>query len=499
MPFGTPNTLNNAPVAVIDIGSNSIRLVVYAADTRTPIPVFNEKLLCGLGRDLDRTGRLAEDGIVSAMAALPRFIAIADAMGVARIDVLATAAVRDAENGPEFEQEMKRRCGLAMQVLSGEEEARLSALGVLSAIPEADGIMGDLGGGSVELVNLAGGEEHRYATLPLGPIRQDLKVLAKPSRAQDRIDAEMSRVDWLQQGMGRPFYAVGGSWRSLARLHLAHTHYPLHVIHHYAIPGEEAVDFARFVARQSPASLARTPGLSRRRVDTLPYAAYLIARLMEAMGSSELIFCAYGLREGCLFDRLSANRREEDPLMAACAQFAVYNTEKVVDGDVLADWMDLAFAGAPEEEARLRRAACHLSDIARFEHPDYRAEHALMRVLRFPFVGVTHAGRAFLAAAVAARHSQVEDQIVAMQTVRYLLDDAVYDRARAVGLAIRLAYTLSGGMTALLAPFRLARDGANLVLTGPGGLDHLIGEAVERRFGVLAKALGLEARIALDS
>lgn len=499
MPFATPSSLDAPPVAVIDIGSNSIRLVVYAADTRTPIPVFNEKLLCGLGRDLDRTGRLAEDGIASAMAALPRFIAIADAMGVARIDVLATAAVRDAENGPEFEAEMTRRCGLAMQVLSGEEEARLSAQGVLSAMPEADGIMGDLGGGSVELVDLSGHASHRYSTLPLGPIRQDLKILAKPSRAQDRIDAEMAKVDWLSNGKGRPFYAVGGSWRSLARLHLAHTHYPLHVIHHYTIPGDEAVDFARFVARQSPASLARTPGLSRRRVDTLPYAAFLMARLLETMGSSELIFCAYGLREGCLYDRLSANRREEDPLMAACSQFSVYQTEKVVDGDVLADWMDKAFEGAPEPEARLRRAACHLSDIARFEHPDYRAEHALMRVLRFPFVGVTHTGRAFLAAAVAARHSQVDDSTSAGQTIRQLLEEAVYDRARAVGLAIRLAYTLSGGMTALLAPFQLARDGSKLVLTGPGGLDHLIGEAVERRFAVLAKALGLEPKIDLGA
>lgn len=498
MPLGTPRMLEEPPVAVIDIGSNSIRLVVYAADTRTPIPVFNEKLLCGLGRDLDRTGNLSDDGIVSALAALPRFIAIADAMGVARIDVLATAAVRDAHNGPDFEAEVKKRCGLSMRVLSGEEEARLSALGVLSAMPDANGIMGDLGGGSVELVDLQDHKSSRYTTLPLGPVRQDLKVLAKPSRAQERMDSEIAKVDWLSQGKGRAFYAVGGAWRSFARLHLAHTHHPLHVIYHYTIPGDEAVDFARFVARQSPASLARTPGLSRRRVDTLPYAAFLMARLLEAMQSSELVFCAYGLREGCLFDRLSTNKRAEDPLLAACAQFAVYQTDKVVDGDVLADWMEGAFTGAPEKEARLRRAACRLSDIARFEHPDYRAEHALMRVLRFPFVGVDHHDRAFLAAAVAARHSMIDDSIAAGQAIRQLLDTDVYDRARAVGLAIRLAYTLSGGMTGLLAPFNLMRDGSDLVLTGPGGLDHLIGEAVERRFSVLAKALGTKPKIDLS-
>jgi exopolyphosphatase/guanosine-5'-triphosphate,3'-diphosphate pyrophosphatase len=458
MPFSAFTPSLDHPVAVVDIGSNSIRLVVYAADTRAPIPVFNEKLLCGLGRDLDRTGKLSEDGIVSALAALPRFIAIADAMGVARIDVVATAAVRDAATGPEFVAEMERRCGLKIQVLSGEEEARLSALGVLSAIPDADGIMGDLGGGSVELVELRDSAPRRFSTLPLGPIRQDLKILAKPIRAQERIDADLGAIDWLSGGKGRAFFAVGGSWRSLARLHLAHANYPLHVIHHYAIPAEEAVDFSRFVSRQSPSSLAKTPGLSRRRVDTLPYAAFLMARLLEATQASELVFCAFGLREGCLFDKLPRNRQAEDPLLTACAQFAVYQTDKVVDGHVLADWMAGAFEGTPEPEARLRRAACLLSDIARFEHPDYRAEHALMRVLRFPFVGVDHPGRAFLAAAVAARHSVVDEGGSAVQTVRYLLDEGAYDRARAVGLAIRVAYTLSGGMTSLLQPFHLERD-----------------------------------------
>lgn len=489
------------PVAVIDIGSNSIRMVVYAADARAPIPVFNEKVLCGLGRDLDRTGMLSQEGMNSAFNALPRFIAIADAMGVARMGVLATAAVRDASNGPAFEREIRARCGLRMRVLAGDEEARLSAMGVVSAFPRADGVMGDLGGGSVELVDIRAGAPTHFDTLPLGPIRQDERVLAKPIRAEERIVAALSQVAWMDEAAaGRPFYAVGGAWRSLARLHLAHTAYPLHVIHGYAIPGEEALDFASFVARQSPSSLSKVEGVNRKRLDMLPYAAFLMARILERLRSSELVFCAYGLREGCLFDWLDPDRRGEDPLLAACAQLARSQGETGVDGQALAEWVEGAFeaGGDGGGAARLRVAACLLSDIARYEHPDYRADHALMRVLRFPFVGVTHRERAFLAAAVAGRHAAIDDGGRAGRSVRLLLDEEDLAQARAVGLAIRLAYTLSGGMGALLHPFRLARQDRRLVLTGSASLMHLVGEAVERRLGALAKALDLDPVIALE-
>lgn len=520
MPLSHARPADQPPVAVIDIGSNSIRMVVYAADVRAPIPVFNEKVLCGLGRDLDASGMLSRDGMQSALSALPRFIAIADAMGVARMDVLATAAVRDASNGPAFQREVEARCGLRMRVLDGREEARLSALGVVSAFPDADGVMGDLGGGSVELVDIRHGVPGAFETLPLGPVRQDERVLAKPIRAEERMAAALGSVEWIDEAApDRPFYAVGGAWRSLARLHLAHTAYPLHVIHGYAIPGDEAQDFASFVARQSPSSLSKVQGVNRKRLDTLPYAAFLMARVLERLRASQLVFCAYGLREGCLYDWLDAERRREDPLLAACAQLSRGEASGGVDGAALARWIAGAFDDEPDEApdgasdeasddasgrvragsaARLRAAACLLSDIARFEHPDYRADHALMRVLRFPFVGVTHRERAFLAAAVAGRHSLTGDGGRAGRSVRLLLDEEDAAHARAVGLAIRLGYTLSGGMVALLAPFRLSRRDRRLVLTGPASLMHLVGEAVERRLGALAKALDLNPVVALE-
>jgi exopolyphosphatase/guanosine-5'-triphosphate,3'-diphosphate pyrophosphatase len=131
-------------VAVIDIGSNSIRLEIFDGLTRAFCPLFNEKVICALGRDLKSTGRLSEKGAELALINLPRFTRMARGMGAARIDMLATAAVREAENGAEFIAEVERRCGQEVRVLSGAEEARISALGVLAGIPDADGIMGDL-------------------------------------------------------------------------------------------------------------------------------------------------------------------------------------------------------------------------------------------------------------------------------------------------------------------------------------------------------------------
>ena len=158
-------------VAVIDIGSNSLRLVVYDAPRRAAHTLLNEKVMCGLGRGLERTGRLNPEGVVQAKANLQRFVALARAAGAARIDVLATAAVRDAEDGADFVNDVEKRLSIRVRVLPGAEEGRLSALGVLAGIPDAAGVVGDLGGGSIELAAIGNGRVGSVATLPIGPLR----------------------------------------------------------------------------------------------------------------------------------------------------------------------------------------------------------------------------------------------------------------------------------------------------------------------------------------
>ncbi|NMM46123.1 Ppx/GppA family phosphatase [Rhodospirillaceae bacterium KN72] len=476
--------------AVVDIGSNSIRLVVYESADRAPVPLFNEKLLCGLGRGLDATGRLHEEGVEMALKALPRFMRVAREMGVASIDILATAAARDAENGAEFIRRAGQLCGQEIRVLTGEEEARLSGLGVVSSTPGADGMMGDLGGGSVELVELDHGQTGRQATLPLGPLRLDPKLVAKPTKAVETLDAALAGVDWIDSMKGRHFHLVGGAWRNLARMHMDHTGYPLHIIHNYRIPTAKALELIDLVAHQSPTALQRVPGISKRRVETLPYAAMLLHRILIKGQPKEVVFCANGLREGCLFDKLSADEKAIDPLLSGCVRHADHEKpDSAVTGDDLFDWMSGLFDGEELPQRRLRKAACILSDIARREHPDYRAEHALMRVLRLPVTGIEHKERAFLALAVSSRHAQVSDDHAGMRAVRSLIDDKDMDKARAIGLAIRFAYTLTGGVSPILDRMTLRRDGAKLLLNIPPDLAFLIGDAVERRFAHLGKVL----------
>ena len=158
-------------VGVIDIGSNSIRIVVFSGATRAPLPIFNEKVMCGMGRRLHSTGKLDPDGVDLALGNLPRFAAAAEALGVDRLRVVATAAIRDALDGAQFIARVRETAGLKIEIISGETEARLSALGLVSSLPEADGVIGDLGGGSLELVRLDKGALGPQATLKLGPLR----------------------------------------------------------------------------------------------------------------------------------------------------------------------------------------------------------------------------------------------------------------------------------------------------------------------------------------
>ncbi|MGE4219304.1 MAG: Ppx/GppA family phosphatase [Alphaproteobacteria bacterium] len=480
--------------AVIDIGSNSIRLVVYGGPTRALLPVFNEKVLCGLGRDLDATGRLHPPGVKLALESLARFVALLQAMPTRRIEVVATAAVREASDGAAFVEEVERRTGLSVRVVSGEEEGRLSALGVLAGLPEVDGVIGDLGGGSVELVNLASGAMLSQTTLPIGPLRLGKGLATSDGRRRKLIDQTLGSVPWLAAGKGRPFYAVGGAWRELARIHMSQTAYPLHIIHHYGMPAGEAVEFCNFIARLSGASLERIPDISKQRVEVIPYAATLLGRLLSLTGASSLVFSAYGLREGCLFDRLPKAARGLDPLIEACRGLSQRMGRQTADGDALFNWMTPLFPDETAGERRLRRAACQMADIGWSEHPDYRAEHVLIRILRHPLPGIDHRGRAFTALAVASRHATVEDELLHRYAGR-LLDSTLAKRARVVGTAMRLAYTYSGGVTALLRPMTLRRDGKVVTMIVPQDDDTLVGDAVGRRFIALASLLDCEARI----
>ena len=475
-------------VAVVDIGSNSIRLVVFDKLHRAPFPVFNERVFCGLGRDLAETGRLHPEGVRLAETNMLRFARLVEAMGVRRFDILATAAVREAANGPDFVAGIERIAGVSVTVLSGMAEARLSALGVVAGWPEATGVMGDLGGGSLELVRLERGHIREAVTLPLGPLRMGETVSHARDETIAAIDATLDEVPWLREA-GGTFHPVGGAWRALAKLNMEQHGHPLHIIHGYSLSRREAREMSNIVSRLGPRSLRQIDAVPKRRLETLPYAALLMGRVLRRLRPEQVPFSAFGLREGHIHALLDPETQARDPLLSAAADLAHKEGRFGDMGQELLAFTDPLFDDETANERRLRQAAGHLADIAWREHPDYRAVQALYRVLRLPLLAIDHSERAFLAHTAFMRYGGKRESDAAA-AARQLMSARQHRRAEIIGRAFRLAITVCGGTPAILRRSALSvRDGAVHVHLPDDG-SATPGDVMERRLKSLVKVYG---------
>ncbi len=365
-------------------------------------------------------------------------------------------------------------------------------MGVLCGIPTADGVLADIGGGSLELVRLTAGERGASHTTALGVIRLAERSEQDPVRARAIADADLAEVPWLSEGIGRDLFLVGGAWRAMARIHMAQIGYPLHMVHHYAIGRDEARDLAGVIGSAGRRSLERLPAISRRRIDDLPYAAIALRRVLRATGARRVVFSASGLREGWFMQRMPREIRAEDPLLAAGREMAARLGRDPTLPPALIAWTDPLFPTETPDAHRLREATCWMSDIGSHDHPEFRAEQAFLRVLRQPGIGLDHHARAFLALAIAMRY-EAEEVGEFLRPARLLLDVASAHRAEVLGTALRLAYTLSAGTPDLLAGTSLAMTGGRLVLRLAEDTGVFAGESVMRRLDRLAHAVGLEA------
>jgi exopolyphosphatase/guanosine-5'-triphosphate,3'-diphosphate pyrophosphatase len=483
--------------AVVDLGSNSVRLVVFEGTGRNPVAIFNEKAVLRLGRGLQMTGRLNEEGVAAALTVMHRYHAIATAMGADPFEVLATAAVRDASNGPDFVAGLRERMpGVPIRILSGEDEASLSAEGVLCGIPQADGVLADIGGGSLEVVQLSAGRAGPARTLPLGVIRLADRAEGDLVRARALAEADLAGVPWLSEAPGRDLYLVGGAWRALARIHIMQTSYPLRIVHHYTIGRDEARDLTGVIGAAPRRMLEKMPGAPRRRLDDLPLAAIVLRRVLRATGAQRVVFSANGIREGWYMQKMpGAGASPIDPMLAASRELASTRGRNTTLPPALLAWTaPLCAAPDTQDAARLREAACWLSDVGSHDHPDYRAEQSFLRVLRQPGVALDHHSRAFLALAIAIRY-EAEPSAGFLETARLLLDPPALRRAELLGYALRLAYTLSAGTPELLAGTRLLVQPGRLVLQLTPGSGAFAGESVLRRLERLALAMELTAVI----
>jgi exopolyphosphatase/guanosine-5'-triphosphate,3'-diphosphate pyrophosphatase len=483
------------PIGVVDIGSNSVRLVIYDRLVRSPLALFNEKSLCAIGRNMVRTGVLDEEGSTAALAALARFREIARSVGVGRLETFATAAVRDARNGAEFVARAREAIGGAIRILSGEDEARYAAEGVLAAIPDAEGVVGDLGGGSLELAFVGQGQHHGGITLPFGPLRlMDLSD-GRPDKARAIVDAELERLPGLDRLKGRSLYAVGGVWRNIARMHLENIEHPIRVLHHYEMQRDRAIEFTGLIAGLSRKSLEAAAGVTRKRAEAIPYGAVVMERLLKVGRLERVVISAFGVREGLLFSRLSPEERRKDPLLSACEDMARRLGRDGALGGVLERWTAPLFTGADREFDRLRRAACHLADTGWRGHPDHRAELVYAETLNAPFIGIDHAARNQLAFAMFHRYGG-SDEKLERRVARFIGEEPA-QRARTLGLALRAALVLAGPAPAVLQESSVRLTPSALVVALPRAHQALVAEASTKRFETLAVALGRTLRFDL--
>ncbi|MGC5779209.1 exopolyphosphatase [Methylobacterium sp. NFXW15] len=487
------------PVAIIDIGSNSVRLVAYDGLSRAPTPMYNEKVLCGLGRNVFTTGRLNDEAVTRSLTALSRFRILCETMRVSQIYVLATAAARDAQNGPDFLRAAEAACGCEIQLLSGRREAELSALGVVSGFHAPDGVVGDMGGGSLELVDVRGTVVGQGVTMPLGGLTlQDLSG-GSLKKAGKLVREHMRKAEpQLETLKGRTFYAVGGTWRAIAKLHQAARGYPVHVMHGYTVDPTDELSFLQVVEQTDAALLQDVETVSEARRPLLAYGALVLEEIIRVGRPRAVAISASGVREGLLFEQLDRDTRQLDPLIASAAEFNALRARAPRHGEELIAWTDhfVAALDGPEtaDERRLRHAACLLSDVGWRAHPDYRGEQSIASIQNAAFVGVDHPGRAYLSLAVALRHTGVAPE-KANQVLRNLAGPRLFERARLLSALLRVAFPITAGMDGALPRAPLTVEDGRVTLRLPPDWVDLSGERLLNRVRGVGRILGFDARI----
>jgi exopolyphosphatase/guanosine-5'-triphosphate,3'-diphosphate pyrophosphatase len=476
--------------AVIDIGSNTVRLVVYAGSRRAPEVWLNEKVSAKLGRDLSATGRMPAKAMDLALTALARFATILPDLGIEDVQTVATAAVRDAENGPEF-LERVRALGLEPRLLSGEEEARTSAMGVIGAFPGARGTVADLGGGSLELIMIEGDDLREGVSLPLGTLRLPALRQQGPLAFEQAVDREMARAGWAAAHPG-PLYMVGGTWRAMAAYAMRQTDHPLTDPHGLCIPTEDADRLAKKIARMTPAELAPIRGISASRAAGLPDAAAMLRVMLAELKPDGLVFSSWGLREGLLFTRLTPGARAQDPLLAAIAHFTYPRGGSPAEAAMIAAWTaDVVQGAGPNSDTRgserLRLAATMLALATARLEPNLRARHAYDWAMDKRWLGLPPEGRARLAAMLLAACGRpgVPEALLRLAGAEALREAAAW------GLAVRLCRRIGAGTQVSLLTSSLRREADRLVLWFDPARAQLASDLVVSDLKALAQWLGL--------
>lgn len=484
-------------MAVIDIGSNSVRQVIYEGLSRAPSVLFNEKILCGLGKEVARSGRMDDAAVVRAQDAVKRFVALGKQVDVQNTHVLATAAARDAENGDAFVENIENIVGKPVTVLTGEMEAEYAALGIRAGFHKPEGIAGDLGGGSLELIGV-NASQGAGISLPLGGLKLREASNADIPTASRIVKQALknAKIDWPKGE--RNFYAVGGTWRSLARLHMVKSKYSISVIHHYAVERDELLRFCKKVAKNDPNKIKGIEEISKSRRGLIPYGAVVMAEILTRFKPDQVIMSGTGLREGYLYSQLSGREKRRDCLLEAARELSILRARSPEHCEELTHWTSQAFETLgieeTEDEKRYRIASCYLADIAWRAQSDYRAEQSLGIISNAGFGGIDHRGRAYLGLANYHRHRGLGSKVMAPANT-VLATPRFVQRARYLAAIFRLLYLFSASISGVLPKLRLEARGEGFVLLVPESLSDLIGERPLYALGQLSRELETEIEL----
>jgi len=440
------------------------------------------------------TGRLHRAGTARALQALGRFRTLIDGMGVHEIHVVATAAVRDASNGEEFVAEAANEISAPVRVLTGKEEARLAGKGVLVGVPDADGLVADLGGGSLEIIEVANGHLGQGATFHLGPLRLMDAAKGKIKRAHEIIAEQFRETKWLKEMKGRKLYLVGGIWRNFSTIQMVRENSPLSMLQGFEAPAETTRELAIEIAGLNEAALEKLPKLNARRREAMPYGAAVLARLIKATGVSNVRTSYYGVREGVLYEAMDKGLLASDPLLEGAGDINIQTARSPGHSGELHRWIAPLFEDLPPDLRRLELAACFLSDMSWRDNSDFKAKQSYDRILTLPIAGASHRDRCFLALTIYARYGGGMNSSY-VSAVRKLLDEDQFHLASSIGLALRLAYRVSGAVAGLLTLSRIGIEEERLVMIFNREQGQLTGEIVHKRLAALAEALGLIERI----
>lgn len=477
------------PVAVLDIGSNSVRLVVYERHARALTPLYNEKSACALGRGIAQSGRLADANVDKALDAIKRFAMVARMMRVGAVHVLATSAVREAANRAEFVAAVEAIMESPVRVLSGKEEAHFAALGVVAGIPRFTGVVGDLGGGSLEFSTIDDRADGNGESFELGVIRLQDDSDGSPKKAATIVRDRLKRS--LLPGIkpGGQFAAIGGTWRSLAKLHLELRNYPLHMVQDYVVPASEMIAVCEdIVAAESLKNYPGVGSVSNSRRELVPFGAAVMAEVLRAGKFESVVFSALGVREGYLYGLLPDSERAVDPLFQGAEELSVLRSRSPAHAADLIEFTAQYFSALGVEESanqlRLRQVACLLADIGWRAHPDYRGPQSVDLVAYGSLTGVDHSDRAVLATTIAVRYDGLKSK--SANPLAPLSTPEMIRWAKLLGTLLRVAYPMTAAMPGILPRIKLRLEDGTLVLHLPADFAFLNGEHLRNRLGQLA-------------